>query len=429
MKKLLMALAIAVICSYSFGQMPPVKTDSLQAKTDTLRKDALNVFMDASSYIKKEIPFINYVRDIKVADLYIITTYEGTGSGGMKVTFFFVGQNKFSGMRDTLSFSATPDDTEETNRIKQVHTLKLGLMRYVAKTPLSSFLNIAFTQPLSETISTDKWKSWVFSANIYGYANGQKSDKLLSVNGGISAGKVTKDWKINFDASYYRRKETFITDSIGTEYVNTTDEKYLNALIVRSINDHWSYGGSATLGGSSFSNYTLTTRLMPGIEYDLFPYSQSTRKQLRLLYKIGPGYNIYNDTTDYLKTRQFFWSHSLMAAYQVIEKWGTINFSMTYSNYLFDWSKNNLGSNLYLELRRAKGLRLYIGGGASIIHDQINLPKQGASLADVLTRRRELESSYQYYVSFGFSYTFGSIYNNVVNPRFGGGGGGYVMYY
>ena len=26
---------------------------------------------------------------------------------------------------------------------------------------------------------------------------------------------------------------------------------------------------------------------MPGIEYDLFPYSESTRKQLRILYQIG----------------------------------------------------------------------------------------------------------------------------------------------
>jgi hypothetical protein len=168
--------------------------------------------------------------------------------------------------------------------------------------------------------------------------------------------------------------------------------------------------------------------MMPGIEYDIFPYSNSTRKQLRLLYKIGPGFNIYNDTTIYEKTRQFFWSHSLLAAYQVIEKWGTINISITYSNYLQDWSKNNLGSNLFLDLRLAKGLRLYIGGGASIVHDQINLPKEGASLAELLTRRRELESQYQYFVSFGFSYTFGSIYNNVVNPRFGGGGG-FMMFY
>ena len=52
-------------------------------ETDTLRKDALKVFMETSNYyrstetrdyIRREIPYINYVRDIKDADLYIIST-------------------------------------------------------------------------------------------------------------------------------------------------------------------------------------------------------------------------------------------------------------------------------------------------------------------------------------------------------------------
>lgn len=36
----------------------------------------------------------------------------------------------------------------------------------------------------------------------------------------------------------------------------------------------------------------------------------------------------------------------------------------------------------------------------------------------------ELETGFEYDVSVGFSDTFGSIFNNVVNPRFEGGGGG-----
>jgi hypothetical protein len=28
-------------------------------------------------------------------------------------------------------------------------------------------------------------------------------------------------------------------------------------------------------------------------------------------------------------------------------------------------------------------------------------------------------------MTFGMTYSFGSIFNNVVNPRFGGGGGGF----
>ena len=57
-------------------------------------------------------------------------------------------------------------------------------------------------------------------------------------------------------------------------------------------------------------------------------------------------------------------------------------------------------------------------GRYSAIHDQLNLNKSGASDEDILLQRRALESQYSYSMSVGLSYSFGSIYNNVVNPRF-----------
>ena len=37
--------------------------------------------------------------------------------------------------------------------------------------------------------------------------------------------------------------------------------------------------------------------ISPALEYNLFPYSESTRKQLRFLYTLDGMYNVYNDTT------------------------------------------------------------------------------------------------------------------------------------
>ena len=59
------------------------------------------------------------------------------------------------------------------------------------------------------------------------------------------------------------------------------------------------------------------------------------------------------------------------------------------------------------------------GGGASLIHDQLGLVKAGATPEEVLLRRKELATQFEYFTMFGLSFTFGSIYNNVVNPRFG----------
>ncbi len=102
---------------------------------------------------------------------------QNTGSGGKEYTYFFVGQNEYAGMADTLSFTATPDETDEVTRQKEVNTLKMGLMRYVAKTPLSKYMKISFTEPLTETISTDKWNSWVFRSSVYGYMQAHKTYK------------------------------------------------------------------------------------------------------------------------------------------------------------------------------------------------------------------------------------------------------------
>jgi hypothetical protein len=416
MKRLFSLFALILIFIASYAQ-------EAATKSDTLRKDALNVFMDASDYVRKEIPYVNYVRDIKDAGVYIITTYQRTGSGGSEHTFFFVGQRENEGMRDTLSFVTSPDETQDEERIKEVRTLKMGLMRYVAKTPLSKYMNITFTEPLTETVSSDKWNSWVYRASFNGWLDGQQSYNSTNLNGNLSASRVTEDWKLNFSGRYNYGIDNFDVGD-GEIVTSENNSKSLNSLIVKSISDHWSYGGSVYMGSSSYSNLDFAVSALPGIEYDLFPYSESTRRQLRVLYSLGYRFANYTDTTVYDKVEEGHFMQSVNVAYEVVQKWGSIDVSLNYSNYMYDWSKNNLSLNGFLDLRIAKGLSLNFGGGASLIHDQLGLVKGGATAEEVLLRRKELATQFQYFTSFGFTYTFGSIYNNVVNPRFGNSGGG-----
>jgi hypothetical protein len=410
MKRIILVSLLAFLVLTGYAQVTATRSD-------TLRKDALNVFMEANDFIRKEIPFVNYVRDIKDAGVYIISTSQRTGSGGIEYSYFLVGQNKYSGMADTLTFSSTPGETQDEIRIKMVQTLKMGLMRYVATTPLSRYMKITFTEPLSETVSSDKWNSWVFRSSVSGYLIGEKTNTQSSINGNISASRVTKDWKINFSGRYNLSIDEFEygLETVRREYRN----KSFNSLIVRSISDHWSYGGSIYLGSSLYSNYDLNLTAMPGIEYDLFPYSESTRKQLRLLYSFGYNYADYMNTTQYFKLKEGHLQHSFSAAYEVVQKWGEIDVNLEYSNYLHDWSKNNLSLSGSLSLRVAKGLMLSLSGSASMIHDQLNIRKGDATREEAIMQVKQQATTYSYYTSFGLTYTFGSIYNNVVNPRFG----------
>ena len=379
-----------------------------QTVADTLRKDALNVFMEASDYVRKEIPYVNYVRDIKDAGLYIISTTQMTGSGGREFTYFFIGQNENQGMRDTLKFTSSPDETSELIRENEVRTLKLGLIRYVARTPLARFLKISFSEPLAQTVTTDKWNSWVFKTSVSGYASGEKSYRSSYLNGSFSANRVTEKLKSSVSLRYSYSSDKYEVDDelITSEY----NSKSLSGLLVGSLTDHWSVGGSMYAGASRYNNSDLSFNIQPGIEYNVFPYSESTRRQLRITYKLGLGYENYIDTTIYNKVKENLFSQYLTVNYEVIQKWGSANLSLGYSNYLHDWSKNNISLNF--------------GGGGAIVHDQLGLVKGGATQQEVLLRLRELETQFEYFTSFGLTYTFGSIYNNVVNPRFGNSGGG-----
>jgi len=410
MNKLLLMITSFLLCHPLMAQEP-------ETASDTLRKDALNVFMEASDHIRREIPFINYVRDIKDADVYIISTSQQTGSGGREFTYFLVGQRDYAGMKDTLTFATAPDETEENRREKQVSTLKMGLMRYVAKTPLAEYIDIRFTQPMSESVSIDKWNSWVFEPSIRGALLGEKSYAYKFINAGFSADRITEEWKIRTRLSYYYNVEEY---DIGDEIITSnSNSKYSHVHVVKSINDHWSYGGSVSVHASTYNNLDFKLEMFPGIEYNLFPYSESTRRQLRILYAVGYSYADYIDSTIYDKTWEHLWLHGLDIAYQVIQKWGSINLNVDYRSYLHDWSKNNFDFGVDINLRIAKGLSLNVHGNYSIIHDQLSLVKGGASPEEILLHLKQLETQYSYYVSCGFSFTFGSIYNNVVNPRFG----------
>lgn len=276
MKRSIIAAALLLAGTSLFSQEQP-------AAQDTIRKDALKVFMESNDYIRKEITFVNYVRDIRDAHVYIISSFRRTGSGGGEVTYFIVGQHEFSGMTDTLVVNTSPDDTEDSSRKKEVAALKMGLMRYVLKTPLASYFDVRFTMPVTETVAGDKWNSWVFRSSVGGFLQGQKSYKSSNIFSSISANRITEKVKTQLSLSYDRGDDKF---DLGESVVTSLNQgKELDFLNVWAINNHWSYGGSVSVGSSSYGNSDLQFSLLPGIEYNIFPYSESTRRQLRLMYR------------------------------------------------------------------------------------------------------------------------------------------------
>ena len=386
------------------------------------KKDALHVYFKVDpddipmDYVRTEIPLIDYVRDPGDADVYVILTSQDSGNKGTEYNFFLIGQNAFEGRSDTVTFTSTPDDTQARTLENLVAILKKGLLPYFMETTLMDRVEIQFSSDTGSNVRNDPWKNWVISLYAGGSMRGEKTSQYTNLWGGFSVKKVTKDWKFDLVTDFGHAVNRF--DLETGEIISKNSAKLGDALVAWSLNEHWSAGAQLFLGSRTFDNYRIKTSVFPGIEYDIFPYSESARRQIRIMYCAGFAGHIYNDTTIYYKTREFLWGHRLDVAAEMIQEWGSLSVYMGWKNYLHDWSKNNVSFQGKMDLRITKGLKITLSSGVSIIHNQLSLAKEGASTAEILLRQVELETQYSYTTDITLNYTFGSIYQGAVNPRF-----------
>lgn len=386
-----------------------------------LRESAPKIFLDCQScdidYIRTEIPFVNYVRDRKEADVHVLITTQSTGSGGTEYTLAFIGVGACTGLDNKLIYASRTTDTEEEVRRGYVSVLKMGLVPYAARTPIRDLLAVQFKEKVKPTDVIDPWKFWVFSLSAGGELDQESQTTDNALNLQITAAKITPDIKLRLGAFWDFSRETY---DYGDETIRSdSDTREIVGLFVKSLGEHWSAGVAIDALSSTYRN--MKSRIAPqaALEYDVFPYSESTRRQLRILYKVGPELLRYREETLYDKTRETLLSESLSAVLEIIEPWGSLSAGLEGSHYFHDFAKNRLQFQTELSFRILQGLELNIDATYERIRDQIALPKGEASLEEILLQRRELATEYNLGLDISLSYTFGSIFSNVVNPRAG----------
>ncbi len=336
----------------------------------------------------------------------------------MEFTLNFIGLRGFAGREDTLRYVAGQRATEDEIRRGLLRHLALGLLPYLMHTEARDRLAVSYTAPPDTATKriSDPWNYWTFSVSLRGYGDGERSYKNYYLSGSISANRTTETWKIRLSASDYYSESRYEYGEYCT--VNIQRGGGGKAMVVRSIDDHWSVGARTSIWWSTYENLDLGLRLAPAFEFDLFPYSQSTQRQLTFQYALGAQNCRYHEETIFFKTAENLFDQSLTASYVVKRPWGSVTASLEAAHYLHDVTKYHVELYGSLEVRVFKGLRVTTGGYVTFLRDQLSLPRRGASLEEVLLRQRQLETSYNYFVSFGISYTFGSVYSTVVNPRF-----------
>jgi hypothetical protein len=393
----------------------------LISNTDSLETNNLNVFYDCQScditFIKQNLNYVEFVRDQRFSDVHILINSQVNGSGGERIMLQFIGQNKFSKLTDTLNFSTNPNMTDDDKRRLELRYIELGLIRFFIEKGLEDKIELSIKKSDQiKIVEEDPWNSWVYKFSANGWFNGQETYRNSNVDFSVNVKRVTEKNKFNFWSNINLNSEVYTFDDEEIENNQQSFNLYTNDII--SINDHWSYGVFGKVLNSKYSNYELVTGLKGGIEYDFFKYSESANRQVTLSYTLGGLYNNYYDTTVFNKTEEVLFENSLLLASTFKQKWGNVTGSVDYESYLNDLSLYQVRFYLNLNIRLFKGLSWRVNGRYIIQHNQINLQKAGASLEEVLLQQQQLKSGYNYQFRTGLSYSFGSIYNSVVNPRF-----------
>jgi hypothetical protein len=401
-------------------------------------QEALRVYLDCGrcdlDFLRTEITFVDYVRDRHDAQVYLLVSTQRTGAGGTEYTLTFIGQAEFEGRADTLRYVSRPAEPDDAVRHGLAHILALGLARYVAHTPLAEEVEVRRRQPGPGQGGApglrgqphDPWNYWVFRLSGTASLSGEASYKSTSLYNTISANRVTDRWKVNLTASANTNSNKYqVSDT--SWYTQKTHSYSFSGLLVRSLGSHWSAGLKTGATSSTYYNRDWNVSAGPALEYDLWPYSESTRRLLRFNYSLNVEHAKYDTLTVYQKTAETLVNHSLEVALTSVQRWGTTNVSLTGTQYLRDLSLYDYGVFGGFTLNLVRGLSFNGFFSYSRIHDQLYLKAANATPDQILTRQVQLPTSYSYYTFVGLSYTFGSIYNNIVNPRFGSRGGSGMM--
>ncbi|NNF04382.1 MAG: hypothetical protein HKN17_07945 [Rhodothermales bacterium] len=366
------------------------------------------------------------MRDRVGADIHLLVTTERTGGGGRSYQMQFIGQGTFADLTETLTYASSSTDTENERRAGYTRLIEQGLFRFLLRTRLADRLDVIVEENGDEdeeprAPEDDPWNFWVFNVGVDGSYEAESSRDRYEIETDLSANRVTEEWKIQFFGGMEFSEANFDVDE-GT-ITNRQRNGRIFGTVVNSLSDHWSAGFTTFSNTSTRSNTDFSASISPTVEYNVFPYSESSTRAILFRYEMNFRYFDYDELTIFEKTEEQVIQHQLSVRADFEQPWGSARVRLTgeqfitdYSDTMFDLYNVRLSGFLYFRLLR--GLTLDVGGEISSINDQIFLPAEDASDTDVLLGRRSLPTDFEYDISMGFSYRFGSIFNNVVNPRF-----------
>ncbi len=408
----------------------PAATPALETTDGT---EALRLYLDCDwgcdfTFLRSQVTYVNWVRDRRDAEVHILVTIQ-SGGNSREYTFNFIGLERFEGVDQRLVHASSFTDTDDERRRGIQRVLELGLVRYVLETPQAEGLAVEFENGEEQDephtlVVDDPWNHWVYRLRLNTDFRSEDRRDSQSYQASASAGRTTDLWRMGMGVFYSYRESNFEFED-GSTFKNVSRSTNYFGQVIRTLAPHWGVGVGASSRESTFLNLENSYRAAAAIEYNYFPYSESSEREFTFAYFIGGTSLDYEEITVFDKLEETFTDQGAYIAFGMERPWGEAHLDLQYSHFIDDFDRSRIEFSTDIEYHIVRGLSFDLYAGISRIRDQIYLPKGGATDAEVLVARRQLETDLSFRGGIQLRYTFGSIYNNVVNSRLSSESGGF----
>ncbi len=375
------------------------------------------------TFLLTELSYFTFARDQALADVQILITDQRNAGGGRNYQLNFMGQRKWEGQNNLIEFETPQSTTEAIGRGMLLNKISVGLIPFIQSSPLSQEMTVSFPKGTEKNNPTakneeDKWNNWIFGVGGSGRFEGESNRRKVRLDANVRGGRTTDKSKYSFYTYYRNNNNSVILD--GENEAVKVNSYGFNTLYVTSFAKNFSVGGLVKGFHSIYSNIDFSVSVAPAIEYSIFPIEDFNKKQFRWIYQGGYRRLEYLESTIFDKMQEARPYHQLTSILGYTQPWGNFSAELNGYQYIDEPDKYRLSLELELSWRVTQGVSLRFYGSGSQIQNQISLAKTETSNEQLLLGGQQLPTSFDYYTSFGLNYTFGSVNNSIVNPRFSG---------
>jgi hypothetical protein len=384
-----------------------------------------------ADYLRQELSYFDFVRDPHLDSvLTLVIVREPSGNGGerfsvsllrpVSATAAPVAGREPAGSAPARSFVGAPGATQ--------HALRQGLLQLVLRalqaelagtTHAADFeLRLPPRAPQSLEAVLDAWDFWVIAPELRASTEAQSGHYYAELLSSLNVWRITQAHKLRLSATQVSSISGFRLED-GSRVKGQNAEWRGRVLYALALGRHWAVGAVAAANRSDYENLDLHVHYAPLVELNLFPYSESSSQQLRVAYQLGPWVNWYQEANQAGLRRELRPYHALSLIADINQAWGNLQWIGQLNSFLDAPELYRLSTGATVALRLAEGLALTLQGQAAFVQDMIAVRGRPVTDTELLLDVTQLPTSYTAELELGITYTFGSVHNTIVNPRFG----------